>query len=225
MRRLWRYAGPGGLQTFMEVAAFTVFLMLVGRLGEVPLAATTLAFTINNLAWVPMWGLGTAVTAIVGQQLGRNRPELAARAAWTALVIALVYMGTMALLLRGGARLVPQRVCGAGVRRRPSGRCGTMTVVLLRFVAAYCLLDAFNVVFASTIRGAGDMRFILWTTLLTSWPPLLATWWGVARQGWGLLWCWAVITAWVCALGLIYLARFLQGRWRQMRVIEPEVPC
>ena len=53
-------------------------------------------------------------------------------------------------------------------------------------------------------------------------PPLLATWWGVARQGWGLLWCWVVITAWVCSLGLIYLARFLQGRWQQMRVIEPE---
>ena len=97
MRRLWRYGGPGGLQTFMEVAAFTVFLLLVGRLGEVPLAASALAFTINNTAWVPMWGLGTAVTAIVGQQLGRNRPDLAARATWTALGFALAYMGTMAL--------------------------------------------------------------------------------------------------------------------------------
>jgi MATE family multidrug resistance protein len=67
------------------------------------------------------------------------------------------------------------------------------------------------------------MRFILWTTLLTSPPPLVATWWGVARQGWGLLWCWTVITAWVCSLGLIYLARFLQGRWQQMRVIESDI--
>jgi MATE family multidrug resistance protein len=45
----------------------------------------------------------------------------------------------------------------------------------------------------------------------------------MARLGWGLLWCWVVLTAWVCSLGLIYLARFLQGRWRQMRVIEPEL--
>jgi MATE family multidrug resistance protein len=67
------------------------------------------------------------------------------------------------------------------------------------------------------------MRFILWTTLATSPPSLLATWWGVTRQGWGLLWCWTVITVWICSLGLIYLARFLQGRWRQMRVIEPDI--
>ena len=110
----------------------------------------------------------------------------------------------------------------AGTSAEVFGPLRATTVVLLRFVAAYCLLDALNVVFVSAIRGAGDMRFILWTTLVTSPPPLLATWWGVARQGWGLLWCWAVITAWVCSLGLIYLARFLQGRWQQMRVIEPE---
>ena len=94
--------------------------------------------------------------------------------------------------------------------------------MLLRFVAAYCLFDAMNIVFVSAIRGAGDMRFILLTTLCTSPVPLLATWWGTARQGWGLSWCWSVITAWVIALGLIYLARFLQGRWQNMRVIEPE---
>jgi MATE family multidrug resistance protein len=221
MGRLWRYGGPGGLQTFMEVAAFTVFLILVGRLGEVPLAATTLAFTINNVAWVPMWGLGTAVTAMVGQQLGQNRADLAARATWTALGMALAYMGTMAVLyvtvpdwfLKGHA---------AGTSPATFGPLRDLTVVLLRFVAAYCLFDALNVVFVSAIRGAGDMRFILLTTLVMSPPPLLAAWWGIARQGWGLLWCWSIITVWICSLGLIYLVRFLQGRWREMRVIEPE---
>jgi MATE family multidrug resistance protein len=220
MARLWRYGGPGGLQSFLEIAGFTVFLMLVGRLGELALAATTLAFTVNNLAWVPMGGLGTAVSAIVGQQLGRDRPELAARATWTALVIAMAYMGTMALLYVA----VPDGFLtgfAAGSSTAVFEPLRTMTVVLLRFVAAYCLFDALNVVFASAIRGAGDMRFILLITLATSPPPLVAAWWGIARQGWGLLWCWLVITAWVCSLGLIYLARFLQGRWKQMRVIEP----
>ena len=29
-------------------------------------------------------------------------------------------------------------------------------MILLRFVAAYCLFDAMNVVFASALKGAGD---------------------------------------------------------------------
>jgi MATE family multidrug resistance protein len=221
MRRLWRYGGPGGLQMFMEVAAFTVFLMFVGRLGETALAATTIAFTVNNMAWVPMWGLGTAVSAIVGQQLGHNAPKLAARAAWTALGIAMLYMGTMALLYV----LAPDWFLtgyAAGTSAQIFKPLRDTIVVLLRFVAVYCIFDALTIVFVSAIRGAGDMRFILLTTLCMSPPPLLATWWGIARQGWGLLWCWCVITAWVSSLGLIYTARFLQGRWQDMRVIEPE---
>ena len=34
-------------------------------------------------------------------------------------------------------------------------------MVLLRFVAAYCLFDALNVVFAGALKGAGDTRFIM----------------------------------------------------------------
>jgi hypothetical protein len=68
-----------------------------------------------------------------------------------------------------------------------------------------------------------DMRFVFFTTLVMSPPPVLATWWGITYRGWGLMGCWTVITLWVCGLGLIYGARFLQGRWRHMRVIEPEL--
>ncbi len=98
-----------------------------------------------------------------------------------------------------------------------------LIVVLLRFVAAYCLFDAMNVVFMSAIRGAGDTRFVFWTSLGTSLLPLSLAWLGIHHLGQGLLWCWTLITLWVCSAALIYLARFLQGKWRAMRVIEPEV--
>jgi hypothetical protein len=45
----------------------------------------------------------------------------------------------------------------------------------------------------------------------------------IPQQGWGVLWCWLVITTWICALGLIYWGRYRQGRWRRMRVIEPDL--
>jgi MATE family multidrug resistance protein len=95
------------------------------------------------------------------------------------------------------------------------------TVILLRFVAFYCMFDAMYTVFAGTLKGAGDTRFILWTTLITSGITTLVTWLGLERWGFGLWECWFTITAWVCALGIIYLARFLQGTWRSMRIIEP----
>jgi MATE family multidrug resistance protein len=91
-------------------------------------------------------------------------------------------------------------------------------------VAAYSLLDAANLIFVSAIKGAGDTRFVLRVSLIMSPLPVLLCWWGITRLGLGLIWCWWVITGWICALGVIYLCRFLQGRWRQMRVIGPDLP-
>jgi len=222
MRRLLRFGGPNGLQFLAEVLAFSIFIMLVGRLGEQAMAATTLAFNVNAVAFIPMLGLGVAVTTIVGQQLGRNRPDMASRATWTALWMAMTYMGLMAALYV----LVPDLFLMGHASGTPPEEFSLLrdtTVILLRFVAAYCLFDALNIVFVSAIKGAGDTRFVLAANLILGPPPIIAGWWGITRYGWGLTWCWILITAWICVLGLVYLARFLQGRWRTMRVIEPEL--
>jgi MATE family multidrug resistance protein len=101
-------------------------------------------------------------------------------------------------------------------------------VVLLRFVALYCFFDALQIVLIGALRGAGDTRFILMATSLISIVSVTIGrlcedyfhWreYGVALWGW-----WWILTAWVLALGLVYLLRFLGGKWRDMRVIEPEI--
>jgi len=221
-RRLLRYGGPNGLQMLVEIATFTLFLLLVGNLGEEALAATTLAFNVNCLAFMPMLGLGIALSTLVGQQLGRDDPDLAARATWTSLWMAVVYMGVMALVYV----LLPDLLLmghAAGASPGQFEGLRATTVVLLRFVAAYCLFDALSVTFVSALKGAGDTRFILVTSLVLAPFPLLAAWLGIHYCNWGLLWCWVVVTIWVCLMGTIYGLRFLHGHWRHMRVIEPEL--
>ena len=220
-RRILYYGGPNGMQLLVEVAAFSFFILLVGRLGADAMAATTLAFNVNSVAFIPMIGLGIAVTTMVGQQLGRDRPDLAARATWTALAMALVYMGTLAV----SYVVVPDAFMfghAAGISADEFAALRDTTVVLLRFVAAYCLFDACLIIFTGAIKGAGDTRFILLTELVMAPLPVVASWVGVRFFGAGLWWCWAAVTAWIWGLGMVFLARFLQGRWRRMRVIEPE---
>lgn len=222
-RRLLRFGSPSGVQLVCEVGAFTLFLLVIGRIGAHELAATSLAFNVNMLAFMPVYGIGIATTTLVGQRLGQNRPRLAARGTWTAFSLAASYMAVVSAIYA----LVPELLLvahGAKVDPEEFARLRGLTVILLRFVAFYCLFDAMVIIFSSALKGAGDTRFVLLTTLCMSPLPVLATFFGVEFMGLGLYWCWTAITTWLCVLGLIYMHRFRQGHWRTMRVIERTSP-
>ena len=144
------------------------------------------------------------------------------RATWTAFWMASVYTAVFAALYI----LTPNVFLwayAAGVKPEEFEGLRELVVMLLRFVAAYSMFDATNIIFSGAIKGAGDTRFILLTTLIMSPVPVLVAWLGVQLMDWGLIWCWVALTGWICSLGSIYLTRFLLGHWRRMHVIEPEV--
>ncbi len=220
-RRLLRFGGPSGLQMLVEISAVTLFVILMGRLGQQAMVATTLAFNVNSVAFVPMLGLGIAVSTIVGNQLGNNQPELAARATWTALMLGLIYNTVMTLAYV----FVPGIFLLGYTSENPADLEPLRAVILLllRFVAAYCLFDTAAVIFCSALKGAGDTRFILISALWTAPIPVSTSWIGIEYFGGGLYWCWWVLTGWIVSMSVIYLLRFLGGRWKQMRVIEMPV--
>lgn len=219
--RLIRYGGPSGMQMALEATAFSLYVVLMGQLGEQALAATTVAFSVNSITFVPLLGLGIAVSTLVGQQLGANQPELASRATWTSFVLGSIYAGTMALLVISMPGLF-LAAHGAGGDGESFHEIQAICRVLLRFVAAYCFMDMMHVVFVSAIKGAGDTRFVMWVTATIVPVPLLLGWLGLHHWDWQLNHFWAVVTGWICVLGVVYLWRFLQGKWRDMRVIEPQ---
>lgn len=219
-RRLLRFGGPSGLQMLLDVAGFAVFTLLCGRLQGVAFEATTMAFNISSLAFMPVWGMSLAASILVGQHLGENRDDLAARAAWTTFGLALCYMACVSTLyvLAPDLFLYGFFARGGGAVDR-SAPVYQLAVTLLRFVAAYNLFDAAVMVFAGAIKGAGDTRFVLRVSVVMA--VLLA----------GLSWvsvevlrsvyaCWAAITAWVWVVGVVFFLRFRGGKWRSMRVIE-----
>jgi len=102
-----------------------------------------------------------------------------------------------------------------------------LTVMLLRFVALYCFFDALQITFVGALKGAGDTRFILVAASAVSAAALVigktaAAFFDWRANGTALVGWWWVMTGWSFALGVIYLVRFQLGRWKTMRVIEPE---
>ena len=218
--RLLRFGFPSGVQFFLDISGFTVFILLIGHLGTVSLAATNIAFNISTLSFMPMIGSSIAISVLVGQYLGKDQPEMATTSVYSGFHLTFAYMSVIALAYL----FVPELFVlpfAAGADPAGFAEIYRLTVLLLRFVALYSIFDTMNLVFASAIKGAGDTRYVMFAIVITSALVLITpTYLGVVVMGWGVMASWINVSAYVIVLSIIFLIRFLGGKWKCMRVIE-----
>lgn len=219
-RELIRYGGPAGLQFFLDVAGFSLFLLIVGRIGTIELASTNIAFNINNLVFLPMLGTGTAISILVGQSIGEANPAEAERLTYSGFHLTFLYMGTIAFLLVVMPRYFVDPFVAHNEAFEYQG-INALATQLLRFVAVYSLFDALNIVFSSALRGAGDTRFVMFVILLLSCVGLIIpSYLLVEHFKFGIYAVWINATIYVCLVGLVFYLRFLNGAWKSCNVIK-----
>ncbi|MBN1919476.1 MAG: MATE family efflux transporter [Verrucomicrobia bacterium] len=222
--RLMRFGFPAGLTGMLDVLVWTIFLSLIGRVTTTGLIATAAAFSINQLAFMPMFGIGVSLSTLVGRRQGEYRPDVAARTVWSGIHLVTVYMVTIAACYV----LVPRLFLALlAVNADPEEfrTYASTTIVLLRYVALYTVFDGFTITFISALRGAGDTRFPLIAATAVSYGLVVVPNWILYATGHATLYrFWTFTTACVIALSFVMLFRFLGGKWRSMRVIEEEVP-
>jgi len=219
MRRLLYYGFPAGLYTSIDTLTFTVFVMMIGGIGQVQRDASTIAFTLNSFTYIPLNGIGIVVTSMVGNQLGKNRPDLARRATITALMIGCVYAGFFGFFFV----VLPDLLLFPFMQYGASPGVHEMSILLVRFVALYLFFDTCAVIFMSALRGAGDTVFIAWVVGIFA--PLLPIFCavGIYYFGLGVIWCWTVLTFIVLAYCIAFWSRYRSKVWESMRVIEKEL--
>ncbi len=216
--RLFRFGARSSAQTTGENWCYTLFILLIGVCGETASAATAIAFNLDFLAFMPIVGIGVAVTTLVGNQVGAGVPDLAVRATKTSVALAAPIIGvlTLAFLVAPGFFLDFYAMKNPA-EFEPIRETATR---VLRFVSVYLLADALNVIFASALRGAGDANFIMKTTLAVFVPIVIAAFVGVFGFGRGVYWCWSLMTLYIVSAGTLFAVRFYRGAWRNATLVE-----
>jgi multidrug resistance protein, MATE family len=218
--RLLRFGTPSGLHFMLDLLAWSLFVILVGRLGVRELGATNLAFQVNAVVFMPMVGMAIATATLVGQRLGENRPDLAGRTTWSAFHLTMGYMLFFCLLYV----LVPHLFLapfGARANAADFADIEHMAARMMIFVALYSLFDGVNLIFSAALKGAGDTLFLMVTSSSLSFGLMVIPTWLICRDGKGNVWlAWAFLSLFIITLSFCFLGRFLQGKWRTMRVTE-----
>ena len=225
--RLLRFGVPGSLQFTMDILAFTLFILLVGRIGTTELAATNIVLSINALAFMPSMGVSQGVSVLVGQALGRRQPRQAAAYVGAAGRMLICYILIVDLLFI----FVPDLILTPFLIAAESSAAHAVVLdysrTLLKIVAAYLFFDALYMVFSGALRGAGDTRFMMLAiALVTPFCLILPVYLGIEYLQIGIAAAWLWVLFFVVMLFLLSALRYRRGIWQKMLVIEqgPDAP-
>ncbi|MEZ6142499.1 MAG: MATE family efflux transporter [Zavarzinella sp.] len=203
------------------------FLSIVNSLGDVAAAAHGNAIRCEGLGYMSGIAFATAAAAMVGQNLGANKPDQAARSAWIALGMGALLMSVMGVLFYSFAYEMmhffnpydhQQATVAAGVP-------------ILRLVAFAMPPLAAIIILQGALRGAGDTRYpilITWIGFLLVRIPLayylthphldLGSLGTLEGYNFGLIGAWSAMFADLLLRGALFVHRFLLGRWKLVQV-------
>ena len=223
MKRLLRYGTPVGVELFVNVFAFNVFVLLLQSYGPSVAAAVTITFNWDVVAFIPMLGVGSAVTAMAGPRMGAGDIPGARRVAYLGLRLAWAYAGTMVIVFVVGAPVLVEvfsRGFGAGDEQiLPLAR------VLLRLAALYTLADATGVVFSGALRGAGDTKWVLIISGILHWVMATGAFVLIRVIHAPPVAVWLFFVCFVMSVATSMFIRHRRGAWEKMRLVEAAPPA
>jgi len=222
MATLLRFGLPSGVEFFLNMAAFTVFVQLMHSYGKDVAAAVTITFNWDMVAFIPLVGVSIATTSLVGRYMGAQKPEIAKRAAYSGLFGVLFYtLGVLALFLS-----IPHLLVGVFTPDLPGLDYAAVVpraVFMLRLVSIYLLSDAVLLVFGGALRGAGDTQWVMRMSVFCHWMLALISWIQIRILHTSPQAAWVTFVVLVTLMGGIFFWRFRGGAWMNLRVIEKSV--
>jgi len=217
LRRFWRLGFPSGLELFLNVAAFNLFLLMFQSYGIAESAAAAIVFNWDILSFVPMIGLSVGVISLIGRFVGTRdmtRVDEVMTAAFTAALaysalLAVVYITFRYPLVEVFA---PPRGDFSGIRE--------LSAFMMIGLSSYVMADAVVIVSGGVLRGAGDTRWLMVTSVSLHWAMLVAQFFIIRIFEFSPKVSWLAFASMLLAIALVYALRLKGGRWRDPKVLE-----
>jgi MATE family multidrug resistance protein len=178
-------------------------------LGTTVMAANTFMLRYMTLSFMPAFGIGIAVTALVGRYLGMGRLDLARQRADLGFKVAAFYMVICGIVFFVGRfRLIGLFSSDPQVLH--------FGAILLIYAAIYQFFDAMYIIYNGALRGAGDTFVPAVTTAGLCWGISVFGGWMIARSHpqWGPAGPWTIASVYGIILGFFMLVRFRRGQWK-----------
>ena len=211
VRQLFHIGYPAGLEQGAMQLGFIIFLWIVSLYGTEPYAAYGIGVQLLSFSFVVGFGFTIAASTHVGQRLGAEDPEGASESGWRAMRLAIITMVTIgAIIVLASDWMASFMIDDPEVIR--------LTVIFIYILGAVQPLMAIDFTLGGALRGAGDTRFPLLTTL-TGLVVVRGAIAGLfAWMGLGVEWIFAALIMDYVVKSSLLAWRFRSGQWRHIEI-------
>jgi putative MATE family efflux protein len=189
-----------------------IFTRVVAHLGTIAFAAHQICFTVLGLSFMPGMAFAVAATTLVGQGLGAGKPDLAERFGWETRRMGIMLSGAAGL---GFVLFAPYIL----MIFTPDPQVIEAGTNALRIIGLVQVAQSTQFILAGALRGAGDTRYPLYTSLICVWGirVILALLF-VFGFNWGLVGAWGAIALDQVFRSYLISRRFKKGNWKTLNV-------
>ncbi|MGI6664814.1 MAG: MATE family efflux transporter [Christensenellaceae bacterium] len=212
VKRISRIGTGTALEQLVLRIGLIAFTMLIVNLGTAEYAAHNIAGTIHNYVIAIGTAMSVALTSLVGQNLGANKPQLAERYVKEALRICWICIGVcMAILL-----LFPGPIASLFTKEADVKKNLVMCFRMLALVAPGQILQQS---ICGGLRGGGDTKWPLISTMLgVLGMRMVMGYVFINVFDMGLFGAWLANVLDQNLRGFIIYLRFRSGKWKYLRV-------
>lgn len=218
MKRLIYYGSPAGMEMFLNFLAFSCMISLFHSEGDVVATATTIMFNWDLVSFIPLLGIEIGVTSLVGRYMGAGQPNIAYRAALSAIKTGMFYSVVILVLFV----LVPKSLVLVFRPETPDAVFNSavpIAVSMIKIAALYVLSEAVMVAVVGTLRGAGDTYFTMIASVSAHWSFVPLLYLGLKVLHLPVSLSWFLLVVFFLLFCCVLVIRFLQGKWKTIRVI------
>lgn len=211
MGRYIRLGLPSGLEMFLNIAAFNLFLLMFQSYGIAEAAAASIVFNWDILAFVPMLGLNIGVISLIGRFVGAKDMARTNQVIASAFLVSLSYTGILALIF------IIYRASLVKIFISPGEHYVAileLTSFMMIGLATYVMTDAVRLVSSAVLRGAGDTRWLMISSASLYWTMLIAQYFIIKVYEFGAKASWLGFVVMIFSITLVCLYRLYDGKWR-----------
>ena len=217
LRRFWRLGFPSGLELFLNIAAFNLFLLMFQSYGVAEGASAAVVFNWDILSFIPMIGLNVGLISLIGRFVGARDMDRTNEVITAAFAVSLAYSAVLAFTY------IVFRYPLVEVFAPPTGDFSAireLSAFMMVGLSSYVMADAVILVSSGVLRGAGDTRWLMIASVSLHWAMLVAQFFIIRVFKLGPKVSWLAFVAMILAIAVVYAWRLKAGHWRDPDVLE-----